>query len=138
MIKHILIACGLLAAPLVTLPGCTTLFPDRDGVDAGPSTGGSGVTDITYPTVTAQYGQSCLPKTSLAEDNCADPESCLVLSTTLQTTMCTHECKSDAECSAESRCTGTPVGKVCVPRCQADFECQGRITALRCITVAEE
>lgn len=115
--------------------GCTAIFPDRDGQDTrgGGTTGGE--VPIPTPNQKAQFGSSCQLKTDLIEDNCIAPDQCQLVSRDLGATMCSRTCQNDAGCPGGSRCTDTPAGRICVPTCTQDFDCQVTLTGGRCIPV---
>ncbi|MBT9561119.1 MAG: hypothetical protein IV100_34165 [Myxococcales bacterium] len=125
-----------LALGLVALgPGCTAIFPDRDATESTTTPGTDGTID-PGPVGTAGFGQTCTSVAVHGFDNCIEPESCAQISL-IGATMCTHTCNKDTDCAADGRCTETPDGRVCVPRCVSDPECTVRSTAFRCIPVSE-
>ena len=116
-------------------PGCTAIFPDRDATESATTPGTDGTID-PGPAGTAGFGQSCTTVAVYGFDNCVEPESCSQISLT-SATMCTHECNKDTDCAAAGRCTETPDGRLCVPRCASDSECAILSTDFWCIPVSE-
>ena len=122
------------AVSVMVAPGCTTIFPDRDGQKTATGTS-NGTEPPPVVATKAQFGTLCLLPAEGVADNCAAPETCHLVSRDKGATMCTHTCETDAACPGGARCTETPAGRICVPTCTSNIDCTNRFGAYVCVPV---
>lgn len=104
---------------LAALPSCEALL-DSSAMSQAP-----------YPTPvgTLAIGEEC----SEISDLCAQGNRCATLGPSASdTSRCVRSCQSPGDCPTDTRCTVTPEGQICLPRCLTAADC-GLYSPLLCI-----
>jgi hypothetical protein len=118
---------------LCTLPPGLALAcdPPSDRNDSSPAT-----TPTASATGSVPFGMICHGAKQCIDTECykiEDPyndqgDTCVGSSCR---GICTNTCTTDADCPANGRCTASPRGLLCLPRCEKNSDCTERLTCAR-------